>query len=168
MVGFMNTIESSFCFEVQRRDAYRSFLKFDLSKVKMQNFGKPIVDNAKLLLTKESTYYCHGDFVTNESCCAGRIFIVNAPVDMAEPFYGFWADATQYSSIPQHKGTSGKAVYDGGKNLEIDVTTAVQDWVDNKKPNYGFMITGVNENFHKDGDACVTKFYPVILSILLK
>lgn len=168
MIGFMNTITSSFCFEEQIRTAYRSIIEFDLSSVKMHNFSKPIVDNAKLLLTKESTYYCHGDFVTNESCCAGRIFIMNKPLDMAAPFYGFWADATQYSTIPQHKGTSDKAAYDGGKNLEIDVTTAVQDWVDNKKPNYGFMITGVNENFHKDGDACVTTFYPVILSILLK
>lgn len=128
MIGFTNSMEDSFCYEESVRAAYRSFLKFDLNNVKMQNLGKPIIDNARLLLTRHNTYYRHGDFVTNGSCCAGRIFVMNEPIDVSEAAnYGFSSDASLYSAIPQHEGTSGEAVYDGGMNLMIDVTSVVQE-----------------------------------------
>lgn len=152
-VGFENFYDSGFCEKHYLGHAFRGFLKFDLSQVK----GKLV--KAKLLLTKKSTKRWEGESASNGGCCAGSIYIMDAPIS------GFDAKAHLYDQIPQYKGTTAKVKYDGGKNMEIDVTSIVQEWLDGKKPNYGFMFIGPNESYNHNNDCCVTIINPIVLSI---
>jgi hypothetical protein len=152
-VGFENSYDKKFCEKRYVGHAFRGFLKFDLSQVK----GKLV--KAKLLLTRKSTKRSEGNSASNAGSCAGSISI------MDEPISGFSAKAHLYDKIPQSKGTTANVKYDGAKNIEIDVTSVVQEWLDGKKPNYGFMFIGPNESYNRNNDCCVTIYNPIVLSI---
>jgi hypothetical protein len=152
-VGYENSYDTKFCEKRYVGDAFRGFLKFDLSQVK----GKLV--KAKLLLTRKSTKRQEGDSVSTFGSCAESIFI------MDEPISGFAAKAHLYDKIPQSKGTTANVKYDGEKNIEIDVTSIVQEWLDGKKPNYGFMFIGPNESYQHNNACCVTIYNPIVLSI---
>jgi hypothetical protein len=81
------------------------------------------------------------------------------------PISGFDANAHLYDQIPQYKGTTAKVQYDGGKNMEIDVTSIVQEWLDGKKSNHGFMFIGNNESYNHNNNCCVTIYHPIVLYI---
>jgi hypothetical protein len=152
-VGFENSYDSEFCEKHYLGHAFRGFLKFDLSQVK----GKLV--KAKLLLTNKSTKRWEGDSTSKVGSCAGSIFIMDAPIS------GFYANAHLYDQIPQYQGTTAKVKYDGDKNIEIDVTPIVQEWLDGKKHNYGFMFIGPNESYNHNNNCCVTIYNPIVLSI---
>jgi hypothetical protein len=153
VVGYRNYYDSGFCDKNYWGYTFRGFLKFDLSQVK----GKLV--KAKLLLTRKSTKRQEGDSVTTFGSCAESIFI------MDEPISGFAAKAHLYDKISQSKGTTANVKYDGEKNIEIDVTSVVQEWLDGKKPNYGFMFIGPNESYQHNNACCVTIYNPIVLSI---
>ena len=155
-VGYQNDYSGNFCLRHYLGHAFRGFLTFDLSQV------KGVLVEAKLLLTRQSTTKWQGDTASNVGCCAGSISILDAP------FSDFNTPAHLYDQLPQSAGSTTHTQYDGGKNLVIDVTGVVKDWLEGKQPNYGLTFRGCNENYHHDNDRCITIFHPVVLSIKMK
>jgi hypothetical protein len=122
--------------------AYRSFITFDVSAFAQ---GK-IIRKATLYIIKESTHYTDGISATNENDpghCASKLFKVLAP----------WSDSFKVQAELIGNGTAG----------EFDVTTIVRDWA-LKGNNYGLMLIGLDENYKKNNEECIS-YYRAILNI---
>ena len=150
LVGFTNDWESSGLNHRYLGFAYRGFVFFDRNALPT----KGLVLEAILHFDAPSTVIWQGDTASNENASAASKFYV-----LTKEFSGYYSEGDLHiEALPHYTGTTINASYDQSSQLVIDVTTIVRDIVLDRRPNYGFMLVGLNENFSHNNDQFMSTY----------
>ena len=157
LVGYTNDWESSGLNHRYLGFAYRGYVFFDRNALP----SKGLVLDAALHFNAPSTVIWQGDTASNENASAASKFYV-----LTKEFSGFYSEGDLHvGDLPHYTGTTINASYDQSSQLVIDVTMIVRDIVLDKRPNYGFMLVGLNESFSHNNDQFMSTYEAPVLVI---
>jgi LysM repeat protein len=170
VVGFDHILESSGWVGSQYSNrAYRGAVRFDLSELKNQNFTEATL-SFRLRTGKFST----NTLATNQvpTCMTTILF---AKEDWRATNYASMPPGDDYKSVPNSWGIgnpmaltmneNGVAV-SNSQSFSVDVTSAVREWVQGTRPNYGFLFRGGDERYSvMDNNICWSIYGPFGLSV---
>ena len=127
---------------------YRAWIKFDLSNL----VGKPgYVTKATLRILKHKHEAHPGLNGVAKSCCS-RVYKLNAG----------YSGASCLSLPGEDIGTI--PINDGKANWEVEIKTAVRNWITHPETNFGLLLIPFNENYEHTNQHCVT-YYKTQLSV---
>ncbi|MBI5303978.1 MAG: LysM peptidoglycan-binding domain-containing protein [Chloroflexi bacterium] len=149
--------------------AYRGAVRFNLNELKDKSFTK-----AELQFRLRTGVFDTDLWATNQvPTCLSVLYL--AQDDWTVPDYKVLPPGDVYKYVPNSWGimnpTSLTVNADGVKiaeseNFSIDVTSAVRDWAQGVRPNYGFVFGGADERFSvEDNNKCWSIYGPFGLSI---
>lgn len=159
LVGYDNDWEESGIGGVNHRYlgfAYRGFVFFDRAALP----AKGLVLEAKLHFKTPDTVKWQGSTATNETAsAAGKFYILTAPSS------GFNSSGDLHVDLPNSPAVATNASFDAAGGLVVNVTSTVRDIVQGTRPNYGFMLVGVNESFQHNNDKFLSTYEAPLLKV---
>ncbi len=169
VVGFEHYATGGFGGSTYGNHAYRGAVRFDLSELKNRTFSE-----AKLKFQRRTGKLSTEYWATNQvPTCMSLISL--AKDDWTVPNYTTLPPADDYLAVPNSWDTHNVApinLSEGGisiansQTFSIDVTSAVREWVQGTRPNYGFVFRGKDERLSvTDNNICWSIYGPFGLSV---
>lgn len=164
LVGFRNIIyEDKVLFEDWEQTVHFGFLLCDLHDLQDKIERKECYGNLKkatLQMTGHSVSASMGDTAFNTFSCGEGLIVMDMPT------LGSQDPGPMHTEIPYGMGENAKVKWEDDK-INIDVTSVVQAWLEETRPNYGLLLAPLMTTPGKH-DKCVSRYTDPVLTIELK
>lgn len=153
--------------EEQINHVYRGAVRFDVANIpKTAKFTK-----AQLIFERGEHHAEIGSDAGNEGTCVKHVWTASQDWWSAGFASGTLVPGTPLADLPYTplgivNVTFGKTTVKNSKTFSVDVTPALEAWVNQGQPNHGFVLVGGSEIFPEDDDQdCYSWYGPFVLNV---